>query len=53
MRAKDGNRTAELSADPALVTGMQGVMSIAKSKMGQMTEEGAGHSSHIRSMTSK
>jgi ketosteroid isomerase-like protein len=40
MRAKDGNRTAELSADPALVTGMQGVMSIAKNKMGQMTEDG-------------
>jgi ketosteroid isomerase-like protein len=40
MRAKDGSRTAELSADPALVTGMQGVMSIAKSKMGQMTEDG-------------
>src|SRR5690242_10439600 len=40
MRAKDGNRTSQLSADPALVTGMQGVMSIAKSKMGKMTEEG-------------
>ena len=40
MKSKDGSRTAELSADPALVTGMQGVMSIAKSKMGQMTEEG-------------
>lgn len=40
MKAKDGDRTAELSADPALVTGMQGVMSIAKSKMGQMTKDG-------------
>jgi ketosteroid isomerase-like protein len=40
MKAKDGDRTAELSADPALVTGLQGVMSIAKSKMGQMTKNG-------------
>jgi ketosteroid isomerase-like protein len=41
MRAKDGARTSELSAEPALVTGMQGVMSIGKSKMGQMTQEGS------------
>jgi ketosteroid isomerase-like protein len=40
LRSKDGNRTAKLSADPALVTGTQGVMSIARSKMGKMTEEG-------------
>jgi ketosteroid isomerase-like protein len=40
MKAKDGSRTAQLSADPALVTGVQGVMSIAKSKMGKMTQEG-------------
>ncbi|SFI95278.1 protein of unknown function [Phyllobacterium sp. CL33Tsu] len=40
MKAKDGGRTAELSADPALVTGAQGVMRIGKKKMGQMTEDG-------------
>ena len=40
MKAKDGARTAELAGDVSLVTGAQGVMSIAKSKMGQMTEDG-------------
>jgi ketosteroid isomerase-like protein len=40
MQRKDGSKTSELSADPALATGMNGVMRIAKSKMGQMTEEG-------------
>lgn len=40
MKAKDGARTAQLSGKTSLVTGAQGVMSIAKSKMGQMTEEG-------------
>lgn len=40
MKAKDGARTAELSGKTSLVTGMQGVISIAKSKMGKMTEYG-------------
>ena len=40
MKQKDGQRTAELSAKTSLVTGAKGVMSIAKSKMGKMTEEG-------------
>ena len=40
MKAKDGARTAELAGDVSLVTGAQGVMSIAKTKMGQMTEDG-------------
>ena len=40
MKMKDGQRTAALSGDTALVTGAQGVMSIEKSKMGKMTEEG-------------
>lgn len=40
MKAKDGARTAELSGDPALVTGPHGVMKIAKGKMAKMTEEG-------------
>lgn len=41
MKSKDGKRTAELSGDTSLVSGAKGVMSIAKSKMGKMTEEGA------------
>ena len=40
MKAKDGRRTSELSGKTALVTGTQGVMRIAKEKMGKMTEEG-------------
>ena len=40
MKAKDGARTAKLSAKISLVTGTQGVMSIAKSEMGKMTEDG-------------
>jgi Domain of unknown function (DUF4440) len=40
MRAKDGSETSRLSGDISLVTGAKGVMTIAKSKMGQMTEEG-------------
>ena len=40
MKAKDGNRTAELSGETSVVTGAQGVMSIAKEKMGKMTERG-------------
>lgn len=40
IKAKDGRRTAELSGQTSLVTGARGVMSIAKDKMGKMTEEG-------------
>ena len=40
MKSKDGGRTAELSAKTSLVTGAKGVMSIPKSKMSKMTEEG-------------
>jgi hypothetical protein len=40
MKAKDGDRAAELVAKVSLVTGAQGVMSISNSKMGKMTEEG-------------
>ena len=40
MKAKNGARTSELSGITTLVTGAQGVMSIAKSEMGKMTEEG-------------
>ncbi len=40
MKKKDGARTAELSAKTSLVTGARGVMTIAKDKMGKMTEEG-------------
>jgi len=40
MKAKDGEITARLSASISLVTGAQGVMSIPKSKMGQMTADG-------------
>lgn len=40
MKTKDGAKTAELSGVTSLVTGAQGVTSIAKSKMGEMTEEG-------------
>jgi hypothetical protein len=40
MKAKDGARAAALSGKIALVTGAQGVMSIPKTKMGEMTEEG-------------
>lgn len=40
MKTKDGAKTAELSGEPALVTGPGGVMSIPKDKMGKMTEEG-------------
>lgn len=40
MKAKDGAMTAKLSGEGALVTGMRGVMSIPKAKMGKMTEEG-------------
>ncbi len=40
IKRKDGTRTAELSGKTSLVTGAQGVMSIAKSNMEKMTEEG-------------
>ena len=40
MKRKDGRRTAELSGKTSLVTGARGVMSIAKTKMGEMTEDG-------------
>ena len=40
VKAKDGDRTTELSARSSLVTGARGVMRIAKEKMGEMTEEG-------------
>lgn len=40
MKAKDGARTSELSGNVCLVTGAQGVTSIAKSEMGKMTEDG-------------
>jgi hypothetical protein len=40
MKKKDGRRAAELSGKTSLVTGANGVMSIAKAKMGKMTEDG-------------
>ena len=40
IKAKDGGRTAKLSGATSLVTGARGVMSIAKDKMGKMTEDG-------------
>ena len=40
MKAKDGARTAALAGKVSLVTGAEGVMSIAKNKMGKMTEDG-------------
>lgn len=40
MKAKDGGKTAKLSGKTSLVTGARGVMSIARDKMGKMTEEG-------------
>jgi uncharacterized protein YjiS (DUF1127 family)/ketosteroid isomerase-like protein len=38
--AKDGKRTAALSGESSLVTGVAGVMRIAKEDMGKLTEEG-------------
>lgn len=40
MKSKDGARSAALSGATTLVTGAQGVSSIAKARMGKMTEEG-------------
>jgi len=41
MKKKDGEATAKLSGATSLVTGSNGVSTIAKSKMGKMTEDGA------------
>jgi hypothetical protein len=41
MKAKDGRKTAALSAKSSIVTGAQGVTRIAKDKMGAMTEDGS------------
>ena len=40
MKAKNGARTSQLSGKTTLVTGAEGVMSIAKNEMGKMTEQG-------------
>ena len=40
MKAKNGACASRLSGKISLVTGAQGIMSIAKSEMGKMTEEG-------------
>ena len=40
MKQKDGDRTSKLSAKTSPVTGAKGVMSVPKSKMAAMTEEG-------------
>jgi hypothetical protein len=40
MKRKDGQRTAQLSGERALVTGARGVMSVPKAKMKAMTEKG-------------
>jgi hypothetical protein len=40
MKAKDGTKAAALSGDPSLVSGVQGVMSIPRSKMRELTESG-------------
>jgi hypothetical protein len=40
MKAKDGRRTASLSAPRTVVTGSRGVTSIPKDRMGEMTEAG-------------
>ena len=40
MKQKDGRRTAQLTSKTSLVTGANGVMAIAKEKMGKMTEDG-------------
>ncbi len=41
IKRKDGETTARLSGKLSLVTGANGVMSIAKDKMGSMTEDGS------------
>jgi len=40
MKQKDGSRTAALFGKTSLVTGMNGVMSIPRARMGKMTEDG-------------
>lgn len=40
MKNKDGASSAKLSGSTSLVTGANGVISIAKAEMGQMTESG-------------
>ena len=40
IKKKDGKRAAALSGKTSLVTGARGVMSIPKTKMGEMTESG-------------
>ena len=40
IQIKDGAGTSRLSGKVSLVTGAKGVMTIAKSKMGQLTEDG-------------
>ena len=50
MKSKHGARSAELSGKTTLVTGAQGVTSIAKAKMGK--RKATGHSSPTRWTTS-
>ncbi|MEJ0059191.1 MAG: nuclear transport factor 2 family protein [Terricaulis sp.] len=40
MKRKDGARTSQLAGKLSLTTGARGVTTIAKDKMGKMTEEG-------------
>ncbi|QGZ96469.1 nuclear transport factor 2 family protein [Terricaulis silvestris] len=40
MKRKDGQRTSQLSGKTSLTTGMRGVTTISKDKMGKMTEDG-------------
>ena len=40
MKAKDGTRAAALAGETSLVTGAQGVMSVTRAKLGEMTEVG-------------
>ena len=40
MKAKDGGKAAKLSGKTSLVTGARGVTSIARDRMGKITEEG-------------
>lgn len=40
MKAKDGGETSALSGNTSLVTGHHGVLSIPRSRMGEMTRQG-------------
>ncbi len=40
LKKKDGKATSALSGESSLVTGSNGVMVVAKDKMGKMTEDG-------------